>query len=217
MFEMKAVIKRAYGEKKSAGFDFVCDDGSGQTVSLDIDMRKDKDSMMYQYGDISFRGVTIDNILSDKIYVLSTDKAYRRIKDAVDVYALSHCVKLQTQSIRDIWKEAGRMPEKFEAFSVRRADFEHAYSKLRRVEPKPEFSVVFDHLRLFLVPFIDMDVKNLTWDNNSTIWYEPLSVQRNSSEGKESVIARIRAAQQERNEEPRAERDAVKSKDGPER
>jgi hypothetical protein len=109
-FAMRAVVKREYGEKKSAGFNVVYENTGELAVSVDIDMRSEKGIRTYRYGDITFRGVTVDYILSDKIYVLSTEKAYRRVKDAVDVYALSHCVKVQARSIRDIWKEYGRTP-----------------------------------------------------------------------------------------------------------
>jgi len=99
---MKAVVKREYGEKKSAGFNLVYENSGELAVSVDIDMRSEKGSRTYHYGDVTFLGVTVNHILSDKIYVLSTEKAYRRVKDAVDVYALSHCVKVQTRSIFDI-------------------------------------------------------------------------------------------------------------------
>jgi hypothetical protein len=175
-FDMRAIVKREYGEKKSAGFNVVYESSGEPAVSVDIDMRSDKGSRTYTYGDITFRGVTVDHILSDKIHVLSTEKVYRRVKDAVDVYALSHCVKVRAQSILDIWMEYGRTPGAFEAFTVRRADLEHAYLKLRRVEPKPEFSVVFDRLRFFLAPFVEMSTKNLTWDIYDQIWREPPSL-----------------------------------------
>ena len=171
-FDMKAVVKREYGEKKSAGFNVVYG-GSGElAVSMDIDMRSEKDIRTYQYGDISFRGATVDQILSDKIHVLSTEKIYRRVKDAVDVYALSHCVKVQTHSVLDIWKEAGRVPGTFQAISSRLADLEHAYQKLQRVEPKPDFLVVLERLKLFLAPFVEARTQNLSWDNISQCWKE---------------------------------------------
>jgi hypothetical protein len=167
---MRAIVKREYGEKKSAGFNVVYENSGELAVSVDIDMRAEKGSQIYRYDDITFRGATVDHILSDKIYVLSTEKAYRRVKDAIDVYALSHCVKVQARSIRDIWQEYGRTPGAFEAVTARRADLEHAYLKLQRVEPKPDFSAVFNRLRLFLAPFVDMSTKNLIWDNNKQSW-----------------------------------------------
>jgi len=166
-FAMKAIVKREYGEKKSAGFNLVYKNSGELVVSMDIDMRPEKGSREYRHGDITFLGATVDRILSDKIYVLSTDNAYRRAKDVVDVYALSYCVKIQPNSIYNIWKEMGRTPGAFEAFSSRLDDLKHAYSKLQRVEPKPDFSVVLDRLRLFLAPFIEKSTQNLTLDNNN--------------------------------------------------
>ncbi|MCL2748410.1 MAG: nucleotidyl transferase AbiEii/AbiGii toxin family protein [Oscillospiraceae bacterium] len=172
-FAMKAIVKREYGERKSAGFNVVYESNGELAVSVDIDMRSEKGGRTYHYGGISFLGTTVDHILSDKIYVLSTEKAYRRAKDAVDVYALSHCAKVQTRPILDIWKEYNRTPGRFEALTARRADFEHAYSKLQRVEPKPDFPVLFNLLRLFLAPFVEMSTNNLAWDNNKQLWRDP--------------------------------------------
>ncbi|GHV44158.1 hypothetical protein FACS189492_0030 [Clostridia bacterium] len=175
-FALEAKVKRDYGEKKSAGFNVLYKNTGELAVSVDIDMRSEKGSQEYHYGDVTFLGVTVDQILSDKIYILSTEKAYRRVKDAVDIYALSHCVKVQANTICAIWKETDRIPGVFEALGSRCSDLEHAYVKLQRVEPKPEFSGLLKRLRLFLAPFIDMNTQNLTWNNDTQCWYEPQSL-----------------------------------------
>ena len=201
---MKAIVKREYGDKKSAGFNVVYQNSGELVVSVDIDMRSEKGGRTYQYGDITFLGATVDHILSDKIYILSTEKAYRRAKDAIDVYALSHCVEVRARSILSIWKEYGRTPGTFEAFTSRRADLENAYLKLQRVEPKPDFSVVFSRLRLFLALFVEMSIKNLKWDNNKQLWNEPPSLLLRLDANKAKVEC----------EKVLSDKTLVKSKDG---
>ena len=44
---------------------------------------------IYEISDICFRGVSVDQMLADKISAVSGDKIFRRVKDVVDLYYLS--------------------------------------------------------------------------------------------------------------------------------
>ena len=166
---LTAVVKREYDEKTSAGFKIVDSDNEAK-LSIDIDMRASIDSRTYQYGNTTFRGVTPDSVIADKISVVSSDKVFRRAKDLIDIYALSHCVTVKTADIRTLWERENRVVGSFNAFLNRQGDLRHAYEKLRRVDAKPEFAEIYGYLTGFLTPFIEAKTAALAWDNISGGW-----------------------------------------------
>ena len=166
---LKATVRREYGEGQTAGFRIL--DGAGEeAMSVDIDMGPALTGRTYQLGDTMIQGVTADNIIADKISALSTDKAFRRAKDLLDLYAFSSCLSIESLNIRTLWKLEHREIGLFNAFGPRLAELRHAYEKLGRVEPKPDFRDVFERLKTFLAPFIEGNVAPLVWDPAQAVW-----------------------------------------------
>jgi len=116
-----------------------------------------------------------DNVIADKISVIASDRVFRRAKDLVDVYALSHCVSLITADIYDIWKRESRAIGTFDAFRNRRDDLQHSYDKLRRIDAKPEFDKLYYHLVKFLQPFVENSSNPKTWNTNDLAWDDVVS------------------------------------------
>lgn len=166
---LNAVAKREYGQKMSAGFKILDADGDVK-MSIDIDMRAVVDSRTYQYGNMTFQGVTPDNVIADKISVVSSDKVFRRAKDLIDLYALSHCVTVKNSDIHGVWEREGRVIGTFDAFRNRQDDLRHSYEKLRRVESKPEFGAIYSHLARFLAPFVEAKTAALVWESHKNGW-----------------------------------------------
>jgi hypothetical protein len=166
---LSAVVKREYGDKISAGFKIV-DTAGDAKLSIDIDMRATVDSRTYQYGNVTFQGVTPDNVIGDKISVVSSDKVFRRAKDLIDLYALAHCVTVKTAAIRRIWQCESRTIGTFDAFRNREDDLRHSYEKLRRVDTKPEFDIIYGYLTQFLMPFIKVKTAALVWNSGKSGW-----------------------------------------------
>jgi hypothetical protein len=207
---LKAIVKREYSEKMSAGFNIV-DSAGVEKLSIDIDMRSTINSRTYQYGNTTFRGATPDNVIADKISVVSSDKIFRRAKDLIDLYALSHCVTVKTADIRAIWARESRVPGVFDAFRNRQDELRHSYEKLRRVDAKPDFDVIYDYLTEFLTPFIEAKTAALVWDNNKSSWSDGTEVIPSRSEPKTLLeeIAEAKRISDEtlRKEPPRKEPD----------
>jgi len=166
---LSAVVKRDYGEKMSAGYKIFDTDGNIK-LSIDIDMRAAINSRTYQFSNVTFQGVTPDNVLADKINIIASDKVFRRVKDLIDVFALSHCVSVNSANIYKIWKRESRAIGTFDAFYNSHAELRHSYEKLRRIDAKPEFDKVYNHLSNFLRPFVEKDVKPKTWNCNDFTW-----------------------------------------------
>jgi len=169
---LKSVAVREHGEKMSACYDIIDLSSDELCMTIDIDMRAATDSRTYQYGNVTFRGVTPDSVIGDKISVVSSDKVFRRAKDLIDLYALAHCVSVKTDSIRGIWERESRAIGNFDAFANRRDDLGHAYEKLRRVDKKPEFDLLYGYLAKFLAPFIEAGSAALVWNNGENIWMD---------------------------------------------
>jgi hypothetical protein len=168
-FGLNAVAKRKYDEKVSAGFNIV-DSVGDVKLSMDIDMRAAVDSRTYMVGNVTFKGVTPNSVISDKVRAVSSDKVCRRAKDLIDLYALAHCVTIQKQELCKLWKKETCTIGTFESFTNRRGDLEHAYKRLRRIEAKPDFREVYEYLTVFLAPFIEPATETNVWDSRKSAW-----------------------------------------------
>ena len=168
---LNAVVVREHGERMSACYDIIDTVNNELAMTIDIDMRTAIDSRTYQFGNVMFQGVTPDNVIADKISVIASDRVFRRAKDLIDIYALAHCVTVKTESIRCIWARESRVIGNFNAFINRSDELQHAYEKLRRVNAKPEFHVLYRYLASFLTPFSESKTDHLVWNSDENTWF----------------------------------------------
>ena len=166
-----AIPSREYGERRSGGIRIVEKETEDEIASMDIDIKPALGDKEYSIGDIKVRGIISDEILADKISVLSGDFIFRRVKDIVDVYALAHCITIKVNDIFSAFQKTGRVFGKFQKFLNQMEDLEHAYNKLNIVRGKPSFEEIYSYLVLFLEPFYKENTKsNSVWDNDKKEW-----------------------------------------------
>jgi hypothetical protein len=165
-----ASAKREYAEKKSAGINIIEKSTDTIITEMDISMKPVTGSRVYYYGEMSIKGVLPNEILSDKISVLSSNYIFRRMKDMIDVFSLSNCVTVQTGEIFDIYVKTNRELQGFDAFLNRKAELEHAYNLLKGVEGKPDFESIYLYMDKFLRPFIEKDCDNMVWNSKTESW-----------------------------------------------
>lgn len=165
-----AVAIREYGEKKSAGISIRTKSTDEEFVTMDISVKPVVGSREYHYGEIGIKGVLANEILADKIAVLSKPLVFRRAKDLVDVYALAQCVEVQTLDLMDIWDRKGAVVGGFIELRTRCEDIEYAYDKLKGIEGKPKFAQVYPCLLEFTRPFIEGDKTPRAWSSEQLIW-----------------------------------------------
>lgn len=188
--KLHAEAIREYGEKKSAGVAVIETATGDRIIAMDISMKPVTGSMVYHYGELGIRGVLVNEILADKLTVMSKRLIFRRVKDIVDVYALAHCVNVSTPDIYEIFrKDPKREVGAFDEFYNRRADLEHAYGKLAGIECKPSFDEVYSYLCGFVQPFARKDMSPKKWVNSKRNW-EDFAV------SKPSISEDLNAAQQ---------------------
>jgi hypothetical protein len=168
--KFRAEAFREYGDKKSAGLYIIERETNEKIVTMDVDVRPICGSKIYYYGEIGIKGVLANEILADKITVLSGIKMFRRTKDLIDVYALTHCVKVLTTEIFKVIMSKHLDLGNFTEFLTRRTDAEHAYNKLQGVENKPPFDDVYLYLKEFVQPFVQQDKILRTWNSSKRGW-----------------------------------------------
>ena len=161
---------REYGDKKSAGLYIIENATNEKALIMDVDIRPLIGSTTYHYGEFTIKGVLADEILADKITVLSSMKLFRRLKDFIDVYALTHCVEAQTAKIFDVITKKKLILGDFNEFFNRGNDVEHVYNKLQGVEGKPPFEDVYLYLKDFVLPFAQKDKTPRIWNSGSRNW-----------------------------------------------
>ena len=159
-------------KKKSAGIVIVDCITSKPVLEMDISINKIQASKIYSFGELSIKGVLPSEIIADKISVLSNKLIFRRVKDLVDIYALAHCVDVKMAEIYESHKINRRTLGCFTEYLTRRTDLEHAYGKLRGIDNKPDFDVVYRYVSKFIEPFIlDSERKaDKIWCAKHTIW-----------------------------------------------
>lgn len=168
--KFRAEAFREYGDKKSAGLYIIENATDDKMVKIDIDIRPIYGSRTHHYGEIKIRGVLANEILADKITVLSKPVMFRRAKDLIDVYALTHCVKVLTPEIFAIIASKHLELGEFTELLTRCDDVEHAYNKLKGIEGKPLFDDVYAYLTKFVYPFAQKDETPHIWNSGNRNW-----------------------------------------------
>lgn len=168
----KAVVIQEYTEKQSACLEILEKSTNTPYTTIDIKIKPYTKHMVYCVDELNFKGVLVNEIIADKISVLSGNKIFRRAKDFVDVYALSHCVEIRISDIFETCEREGRVISSFNEFLNRKGDLEHAYNKLQRIKNKPDFDEIYSYMENFLHPFIDQSVENLIWNSHDCVWEE---------------------------------------------
>ena len=162
---------RAYGKGRSAGLTIRDKATADKVISMDIDIKSSSEERVYYYGETSIKGVLANDILADKICAISSDAVFKhRAKDMIDIYALTHCVKVDVKEIFDTCNKSNRNIQSFEDFFNRKEDVEHAYNKLKGIQGKPDFSTVYGYLSEFVIPFANKDNKHQIWIPKSKSW-----------------------------------------------
>ncbi len=146
-------IYRMYGEGRSAGFELTDKETGEKLFSMDIDVNRPiPPTKIYEIAGFKFRGVSPNQMLADKIYVLSTDKIFRRIKDMVDLYYISKVFDFNKADIFKILENGGRVLENYNGFLHRKNDLKHSYDKFRFEGEvyKPSFDEVYNSVKEYI-------------------------------------------------------------------
>lgn len=154
---LEVKLCRMYGEKRSAGFEIVDNTTNEILFTMDIDINRPiLKTKIYEMADIQFQGVVPSQIMADKLFVVSTDKVFSRIKDIIDIYYMSKVFSFDKKEILNLLKDNNRNLGDFHAFLFRINDLQHSYEKFRfsgdDIE-KPKFLELYSDVKKFIQPF----------------------------------------------------------------
>ena len=151
--KLKVEIFRMYGEGRSAGFNLK-DSTSGEIIfTMDVDVNRPKSpTKIYEIEGVRFCGVAPIQMISDKIAVVSTDKVFRRIKDVVDLYYISHIFAYDHTAIVETLKNSNKTLGNFNGFLNRSDELQHSYEKFRfsKDVTKPPFEEVYRVVKSYI-------------------------------------------------------------------
>lgn len=156
-YDLDVSLSRMYGVGRSAGFDLTDRDSGDILFSMDIDVNRPLlptkiYEVVYEVENIRFRGVSSAQMLSDKLAAVSSDKVFRRIKDVVDLYYLSHVTRFNKAEVMTALENSGRTLESFDAFLNRTEELQHSYEKFRFAGDvtKPPFDEIYATVKSFI-------------------------------------------------------------------
>ena len=144
---------RMYGEKRSAGFEFIDTINDETLFTIDIDVnRPTVPTQIYEIEGLRFRGISPVQIIADKVDVISSDKIFRRIKDVVDLYYISKVFDFNVDDVLTTLENSGRSLDSFQGFLYRTEELEHSYEKFRfsRDVSKPQFEIVYKEVKNYI-------------------------------------------------------------------
>lgn len=145
------VVKRIpRSSKESAGFD-IKDEKSVKITSIDLDLKDNPFYVNLTLDNQKIKCSSLSKIIADKFSAISTEKVYRRIKDILDIYLLSNLEDFSFEEVKEILIYDERDYGDFSTLLNNKEKIEHGYSRLKRVENKPEFEEVWNTI----VPLID--------------------------------------------------------------
>ena len=151
--DLDVSLYRMYGEGRSAGFE-LADHETGEILfTMDIDINRPAvTTKIYEIAGICFRGVSVNQMLADKVSTISGDIVFRRIKDVVDLYYLSQVFPFHSTEVMQILKDSERELGTFYGLLHRKSELEHAYDKFRLTKDvsKPSFDDVYKVVKSYI-------------------------------------------------------------------
>lgn len=146
-------IYRMYEEGRSAGFELT-ERVTGEILfSMDIDVNRPvSPTKIYEVEGLRFRGVSLSQMIADKLSAVSTDKVFRRIKDVVDLYYISKVFDFNKDDVMQTLKDSGRILDTFHGFLHRAEDLRHSYEKFRFAGGvnKPPFDEIYRAVKSYI-------------------------------------------------------------------
>lgn len=111
---------------------------------------------IYEIENFKFRGVSVSQMLVDKLSSVSGDKVFRKVKDVVDLYYLSKVFPFEKADVMQTLKSNGRTLETFYGFLHRKDELRHAYEKFRFTGnvDKPSFDEIYFTVKSYIKDFL---------------------------------------------------------------
>lgn len=153
-------LYRMYGAGRSAGFELLEAATGDVLFTMDVDVNRPiPQTKIYEIEGVRFCGVAPIQMIADKLFVISTDKVFRRIKDVVDLYYISKVFEFNKGEIEQTLKHNGRILESFDGFLHRPEELRHSYEKFRFTGNvgKPPFEEVYHTVKIYIQDILPIE------------------------------------------------------------
>lgn len=145
-------ISRLPSEKSSAGF-LILDEHQQKFTKIDLDVKDNPFYVEYLIEESVIRCASFEKIIADKLNALSDKKVFRRSKDLLDIYLLSEEENIDFTKVLEVLKKDNRNIGSFETLLNNLPAMEHAYNKLKGIENKPPFYIVWNKVSIIIEDF----------------------------------------------------------------
>lgn len=152
-------------------------DNSILLFEIDMNIKSDENNYIavMQLNNFQFNIYNIFGILTDKLRVITTQKACRRIKDVIDIFYLATALDFKMEEVllgisykgNKFWEDLNGVAYILDSANL--ADLEHAYDKYRISNTtKPNFEEVYNIVCDFCLPIFSILISNI--DMQKTEW-----------------------------------------------
>ncbi len=139
----KLVLFRYPDKNKSLGYKIL--DKNGKLITkIDLDIKENPFYIELTINDVNVKYSSLEKIFADKLFVLSSQFIFRRIKDLLDVYLILNNTNINIEKVKEILKFDNKKLDNFHTLLENKDVIEQGYLKLEGVIKKPLFSDVWN-------------------------------------------------------------------------
>ena len=143
-------LYRLPGKNVSMGIN-ILDENKIILSKIDMDIKNNPFYIICKINDTNIKYSNINKMMCDKLLSISGSHVFRRIKDLFDIYLIISNYEIKKDDIDNILKYESK---KLGDFSILLSDKElikNGYDKLKNIDNKPDFEIIWNTLIKFLV------------------------------------------------------------------
>lgn len=142
-------VYREPSENKSMGLKILDKNGVIFT-KIDMDIKDNPFYIEYLVNDVNIKYSDFNKMLSDKLFSISNEHVFRRVKDLLDCYLIIKENKITKEEIQKVLNYDNRKLGDFTTMLNNKVDLKKVYETLEGIENKPQFDEIWDNLIKYL-------------------------------------------------------------------
>jgi hypothetical protein len=166
------LIKERGFEKNPSGNSLTFEVSEGVSkvrVKIDMNIGRSEHRINYFPYGLNFIGNDVFDMLCDKLYVASTSKLPRRIKDLYDIYVYSHVMRTRLEHTVNMWGDRKITGPVYVLNEENYPDMKHAFEVHSEFKNK-NFYEILHRVQNFSVVIYDAILNGLSERNKHAVW-----------------------------------------------
>lgn len=140
---------RTPADRRSMGLS-ICDDKNIEITKIDINIKENPFYVVCNINDTNIKYSSFEKIMADKLYSITNEHVYRRIKDLLDIYMIISNNDVNFEKIKEILEYDNRILGDCSTLLNNRSIIESGYNSLIGITNKPKFSLVWNQIISYL-------------------------------------------------------------------